>query len=283
MIQNYCAGVIGQRLVLRIRNLAFAAALRQEIAYFDDTRNNTGALSSRLAVDAAQIRLLVAEGILAHVSNLSTFVAAMTIALVGGWQLALVVVGTTPLTIMSFYYSTKRLSGLQEGSRSLYEQATQLAMDAVSNIRTVASFTAEETVLRQFGERLEGPLEAARKQAVTLGVNQAITQAMNSLPQALIFYVGGVFVSHKLLTFAEMMQARVLRGRSRAQQSAVCDFTVKPCTLVALGRWSAGFCVRRLSGSLSPLCISRRCSSRSFSLPSASARPPARCRCVLLL
>lgn len=208
VVQNYCAGVIGQRLVLRIRNLAFGAALRQDIGYFDDSKNNTGALSSRLAVDAAQIRLLVAEGVLAHISNFATFAAAMVIALVGGWQLALVVMATTPLTILSFYWSTKRLSGLQEGSRGLYEQATQLAMDAVSNIRTVASFTAEGMVLRQFDERLEGPLKAARRQAVTLGINQAITQAMSNLPQALVFYVGGVFVDRKIITFEEMMVVR---------------------------------------------------------------------------
>lgn len=45
---SYCAGVFAQHLVMHLRRQAFAAAVRQEIAYFEDPRNNAGAAARPL-------------------------------------------------------------------------------------------------------------------------------------------------------------------------------------------------------------------------------------------
>ncbi len=47
--------VAGERLVRRMRAMAFAAMLRQEMAWFDMPENQTGSLCSRLSADAACI------------------------------------------------------------------------------------------------------------------------------------------------------------------------------------------------------------------------------------
>ena len=51
-----CFAMAGERLVAKIRKLAFQAMLRQEIAWFDDDDNSTGALTSRLATKCGQVR-----------------------------------------------------------------------------------------------------------------------------------------------------------------------------------------------------------------------------------
>jgi len=43
-------------LTVRLRKRAFRAILRQDIAYFDDHRNSTGALCTRLASDASRVQ-----------------------------------------------------------------------------------------------------------------------------------------------------------------------------------------------------------------------------------
>ena len=48
--------VAGEHLTLRMRKLAFAAMLKQEMGWFDHPKNNTGALCSRLSADAAAIQ-----------------------------------------------------------------------------------------------------------------------------------------------------------------------------------------------------------------------------------
>lgn len=48
--------VAGEHLTLRMRKMAFAAMLKQEMAWYDMPNNNTGALCSRLSADAAAIQ-----------------------------------------------------------------------------------------------------------------------------------------------------------------------------------------------------------------------------------
>ena len=54
--QVLCFAVSGDRLTIRLRELTFKAMLRQEIGWFDDERNSTGALTTRLASDAGQVQ-----------------------------------------------------------------------------------------------------------------------------------------------------------------------------------------------------------------------------------
>ena len=55
-LQTYCFGVAGAHLTMRMRKLAFEAMLKQEMGWFDDQKNSTGALCSRLSADAAAVQ-----------------------------------------------------------------------------------------------------------------------------------------------------------------------------------------------------------------------------------
>lgn len=46
----------GMELTVRLRKKAFKSMLRQEIAYFDDHKNSTGALCTRLSSDASRVQ-----------------------------------------------------------------------------------------------------------------------------------------------------------------------------------------------------------------------------------
>ncbi|XP_013365568.1 PREDICTED: multidrug resistance protein 3 isoform X1 [Chinchilla lanigera] len=48
---------------MRLRSMAFKAMLRQDMSWFDDHKNSTGALSTRLAMDAAQVQGIATEAI----------------------------------------------------------------------------------------------------------------------------------------------------------------------------------------------------------------------------
>jgi ATP-binding cassette subfamily B (MDR/TAP) protein 1 len=200
--QNTCAGLVGQNAVHRVRLLGLAAALRQEVAYFDDLANSSGALTSRLSSDAALLRLIISDGLFASIQNFSTFTCGIVIAFVGGWQLTLVMFGIMPLTAASYSIATKRLTGIAGDTRALFEKAMQIATDAVSNVRTVAAFGAEERVLRLFELQLEGPLVAARTAAWVGGCSQAFSQVMATLPPAFSFWVGGMFIEKGIMRCA---------------------------------------------------------------------------------
>ena len=54
--QNFTLAVAGERLTKRLRYLSFKAILRQDIAWFDQKTNSTGALAARLASDASEVK-----------------------------------------------------------------------------------------------------------------------------------------------------------------------------------------------------------------------------------
>ena len=56
LLMNYFLSKAGENLTLRLRQLTFSAMLRQEIGWYDDKKNQVGALTSRLATEASLVR-----------------------------------------------------------------------------------------------------------------------------------------------------------------------------------------------------------------------------------
>jgi len=56
-LTSLCFAKSGEALTMRMRKLAFSAMLRQEISYFDEESNSTGALVTRLSSDASATKV----------------------------------------------------------------------------------------------------------------------------------------------------------------------------------------------------------------------------------
>ncbi|CAG8757093.1 7511_t:CDS:2, partial [Acaulospora morrowiae] len=52
--QNFSFILSGEKLTKRLRTITFEKLLKQDIGYFDDERNSTGVLTSKLAIDASR-------------------------------------------------------------------------------------------------------------------------------------------------------------------------------------------------------------------------------------
>lgn len=92
-------GIMGERLIHRVRRLTFAAVLRQEIAWFDNEANGSGAVGARLSSDAEGIKGLVVDQLATTVQNLVTVTAGLVLAFSAEWRLTLVVLSITPLLL----------------------------------------------------------------------------------------------------------------------------------------------------------------------------------------
>ncbi len=55
-IKTVCFILSGELLTERIRARVFKAMLRQEMGWFDEEKHSTGALTTRLSEDAAQVQ-----------------------------------------------------------------------------------------------------------------------------------------------------------------------------------------------------------------------------------
>ena len=88
--------------------------------------------------------------------------------------------------------------------QKLYEEASQVANDAVSNIRTVASFCAEEKVMDLYQKKCEAPIKAGIKQGIISGVGFGMSFLLLFLVYACSFYAGAKLVGDGKTSFKEV-------------------------------------------------------------------------------
>lgn len=70
----------------------------------------------------------------------------MTLTLLISWQLSLIVLALLPHICLKRYIRMSSKKGLSADAKMMYEEANQVANDALRKLRTVASFSAEEKI-----------------------------------------------------------------------------------------------------------------------------------------
>ncbi|KAF3776026.1 ABC transporter B family member 11 [Nymphaea thermarum] len=205
-IQAYLFGVAGAQLIKRIRAMTFERVLHQEIGWFDEAQNSSGAICARLSADAATMRGLVGDALSLVVQNIITLIAGITIAFVANWQLSLIILVYVPLIGLEGFAQIKFLERFNADAKAMYEEASQVANDAISSIRTVASFCAEQQVMDLYEEKCGASRKNGIRQALISGLGCAFSLFVLSSVYALSFYVGARLVESGNATFGKVLR-----------------------------------------------------------------------------
>ncbi|KAK7412535.1 hypothetical protein VNO78_03999 [Psophocarpus tetragonolobus] len=229
-VQNYLFGIAGGKLIERIRSLTFKKVVHQEISWFDRPTNSSGAVSARLATDASTVRSLVGDSLALIVQNIATMSSGLIIAFTANWILAFVILAVSPLLLIQGYLQTKFVEGFSADAKVMYEEASQVANDAVGSIRTVASFCAESKVMDMYRKKCSGP----EKQGVRLGLASGAGFGFSFIAlyctNAFCFYIGAILVQHGKATFGEVFKvffALTITAVGVSQTSALAPDTNK--------------------------------------------------------
>ncbi|KAH7150159.1 ABC transporter [Dactylonectria estremocensis] len=184
-----------ERLIHRARSATFRAILRQDICFFDLEKNTSGALTSFLSTKTADLAGLsgVTLGTLLMVTT--TLLAGLIVGIAIGWKLALVCTSTVPILLACGYFRLWMLSHYDRRCKNSYVESASYASEAVSSIRTIASLTREEDILRQYQKSL-----AEQQQASLISVSKstllfALSESFTFLIFALCFWYGGTLIA----------------------------------------------------------------------------------------
>lgn len=90
----------------------------------------------------------------------------------------------------------------------MYEEASQVANDAVGSIRTVASFSAEDKVMSLYNEKCSVPLKGGIRQGIISGLGLGIANFLLFSVYAVSFWVGARMVEHGETTFRKVFRVR---------------------------------------------------------------------------
>ncbi|XP_062206599.1 ABC transporter B family member 4-like isoform X2 [Phragmites australis] len=223
-------GIAGGKLIQRIRALSFQSIVSQEVAWFDKPSNSSGALGTRLSIDALNVRRLVGDNLALIVQSVASLTTGFVIAFAADWRLALIITCVIPLVGAQGYAQVKFLKGFSEDAKEMYEDASQVATDAVGSIRTVASFCAEKRVVTTYNEKCEALRKQGIRSGIVGGLGYGFSFLVLYLTYGLCFYVGALFVHQGKTTFPDVFKvffALVLVAVGISQASALASDATK--------------------------------------------------------
>lgn len=205
-VRGYFFSVAGSKLIERIRLMCFERVVHMEVGWFDEPENSSGSVGARLSADAASVRALVGDALAEIVNSIATGIAGLIIAFIASWQLAFIVLALIPMIGFGAYVQTKFMKGFSGDAKMMYEEASQVANDAVGSIRTVASFCAEKKVMELYRRKCEGPRAEGKRQGVISGIGFGISYFFLFCVYATSFYAGAKLVKAGKTKFADVFQ-----------------------------------------------------------------------------
>ncbi|KAJ6938350.1 ABC transporter B family member 13-like [Populus alba x Populus x berolinensis] len=206
ILQHYFYTLMGERLITRVRLSMFSAILCNEIGWFDLDENSTGSLTSTLAADATLVRSTLADRLSTMVQNVSLTVTAFVIGFSLCWRVSAVIIACFPLLIGAAITEQLFLKGFGGDYRS-YTRANAVAREAIANIRTVASFGAEERIAHQFASELNKPNKQVLLQGHISGIGYGASQFFSLCAYALGIWYASVVISHHESDFDNVMKS----------------------------------------------------------------------------
>lgn len=129
------------------------------------------------------------------VQTMSARIISCTMGLIIAWKLAVVMIAAQPLIVACLYARRVLLKNMSKKSIKAQEESCKLAAEAVSNIRTVTSFSSHARILEMFSQAQEGPKKESKTQSWFAGIGMGTCRSVLSCSWTLSFWYGGKLVS----------------------------------------------------------------------------------------
>lgn len=242
--------IAGETYTRRLRYDLFNAYMKQEISFFDQKGNTTGAIISKLANDTKNVNemltqawpeliRIVVTGVVGMLYTLFFIknntnnqskkinhhhcnhdyllickflfhVLGVVIAFIFSWQLTLVVLALTPLLMFSVYFEVYAENQFSTVMQKSYAESSELAISAIKGIRTVASLNQQKYFEAEFRQATERPHRLNRKRAILSSAGYALTQCCVPLSECISFYAGMHFIANQWINFEQMLTSLMM-------------------------------------------------------------------------
>ncbi|KAA8540222.1 hypothetical protein F0562_024215 [Nyssa sinensis] len=160
------------------------------------------------------------------------------------WRLALLAAAVTPFTLGASYFNLIINVGPKLDNNS-YAKASTIAAGAVSNIRTVATFSTQEQIVQSFDQALSQPKTTSLRRSQILGLALGLSQGAMYGAYTLTLYFGAILVKEGKTNFGDVYKIfliLVLSSFSVGQLAGLAPdtsmaATAIPAVLDIINRW----------------------------------------------
>ncbi|RFU77428.1 abc multidrug transporter mdr1 [Trichoderma arundinaceum] len=202
--QGIALASCSEHLIHRIRDQTFRTFLRQDISFYDRKENSAGILTAFLSTEANNIGGLSGSTLGTILLTLSTLFSSMIMGLALGWKLSLVCTATIPVLLACGFFRFYLLLRFQSRAKAAYAASAAYASEAISSIRTVASLTREQDIMRKYREDIAIQRRKGMKSVLSSSAVYGAAQGATFLCFGLGFWYGGTLLAtreYDLFTF----------------------------------------------------------------------------------
>uniref|UniRef100_A0A336LJ59 ABC-type xenobiotic transporter n=1 Tax=Culicoides sonorensis TaxID=179676 RepID=A0A336LJ59_CULSO len=204
--QTFSLNVAGVRLTKRLRQTSFKSMLEQEIAWYDEPKNSIGELSARLSGDCAQVQGALGTRIGYVFQAIAIIIVGVGVALYYSWKLTLVSIIAVPVTLTIVFIESKFMTSSEIEEKKSIETATKIAVEAISNIKTIACLGQEPYVLKRYEALIDDVTKTCLTKIRFRGPVYATGQTVPMLGYALALWYGGILISQYEMSFEDVIK-----------------------------------------------------------------------------
>ncbi|CAF1448878.1 unnamed protein product [Adineta steineri] len=205
-INRYVAfGIAGAKLVSRLRSKAFACLLRQEVAYFDRPENSSGAICTQLSSNAAAIQDMAGARLGFICETLSLCFFGFVLGIFYSLELTIIIAIPFFIILIAAIMQIRLSSWLKTQSDLIYSEASTLAVEVITNMRTVKQLSMENEVLRQYSDMIDQVLGMSWKPDAVFATVSALYWAMDSFALGLLYWRALVLVENNELDMNDVV------------------------------------------------------------------------------
>ncbi len=159
--QTWALGVVGERIVARVREQVFDSLVSLELDFF--VKRRVGELISRLSSDVTQVRSMLTQTVTSLLSNTLSLVGSIIILFLLSPTLLLIILALAPALVLMAFVFSRPLRKLSTRVQDSVAASTTTAEEALSGIRVVKSFGREGWERQRYGDDLRDVVATATK------------------------------------------------------------------------------------------------------------------------
>lgn len=194
----------GERIVLDLRRKLYKSILNQEIAFFDF--NKTGELMSRISSDTAIVQNAVSVNISMGIRNIAGAVGGLVLMLYTSPSLTLSMLIVIPPVAFGAMFYGKRIRTASRKSLDSLADASIVAEETISGVRTVRSFAQENFEIARYETSLTNSLAAVREKVKQIGLFMILASLVGYFAIAGVIWFGARQVASGQLSVGDLTQ-----------------------------------------------------------------------------
>ncbi|PIO77339.1 ABC transporter, ATP-binding protein [Teladorsagia circumcincta] len=152
-IQFMCFHSCCVRVMAKMRHAYLHAILRQNAGWFD--RNHSGALTTKLNDNMERIREGIGDKLGLLLRGCAMFIAAVIIAFIYEWRLALMMLGVVPSTCVIMSIMARKMTSTTMSELAGVGKAGSIAEESLMGVRTVQALNGQQEMVDRYTVELK--------------------------------------------------------------------------------------------------------------------------------